>query len=164
MGAWPGVPFAEVRAYAWPATEGEPLNKVISDRGKLLPGVLNPKGVVLSKEQVRRLLATQRRRVETRRTVSACYDPHNLFVFLDRRGRMVAFLEICFDCRNTRARPEDERADPDLPALAAIFSELKLPFGAQASLEELRKMDRAARGHRGVWRHPRKMRSRNPKK
>lgn len=146
--AWPGVAFKELRAYAWSA-DGDPVNEVVLADGKLRPGVLNPKGALLSKAQVRRVLTAQRNRVKLvngRRIVSGCYNPHNAFVFLDKAGRIVAFLEVCFDCHNARLMPADEQSEPNLIALAEICAELKLSFGEQKSLAELRKVFRAAGG------------------
>ena len=142
LAAWPGVPFTEVRAYAWPADLK--VDQVIASDGQLGPGVLNPQGTILSKAQVRRLLAAQARRVGRVKYRPMCYRPHNAFVFRNAAGRAVAFLEICFDCAEVRLQPKDERSNPDFAALARIFMELNLPTG-NATLERLRDRERERR-------------------
>ena len=142
LAAWPGVPFAEVRGYAWPA--GAKMERVVAEDGRLEPGVLNPSGTALSKSQVRRLLAAQARRVGRVKFRPLCYRPHNAFVFRNAAGRAVAFLEICFDCAGVRLQPKDERSNPDLEALARIFAELNLPTG-NATIERLRDRERNRR-------------------
>ena len=148
--AWPGVPFAEVRAYAWPVKEqvGVVFSTVITKDGRLEPGALNPKGALLSKSQTDRLLAEQSRRLKGERARSGCYNPHNAFVFSDQQGKTVAFIEICFDCSNARIQPLDEDCDPQVPVWAEIFAELGLPTGRH-SLRYLKKWDRIMR----VWLH-----------
>lgn len=140
--AWPGAKFTEVRAYAWPATLKA--DRLIADNGQLAPGVLNPEGVILSKAQVRRLLAAEARRIGRVKYRPMCYRPHNAFVFRGAGGRTVAFIEICFDCAEIRLRPKDERSNPDFEVLARIFMELNLPTG-NATLERLRDRERERR-------------------
>jgi hypothetical protein len=124
---WPGVPFTEVRAYAWPLDLNT--DKVILPGMQLHGRTLKKSGALLSADQTARLLAAQQRKV-MQRPKAACYVPHNAFVFYDAKRQPVAFLEICFDCLGDRSGPAlllD--GDPDFIALAKIFSELKLPFG-----------------------------------
>ena len=142
VAAWPGAKFTEVRAYAWPADLR--VDQLVEDDGRLRPGVLNPAGAVLSKGQVRRVLAAQARRVGRVRFRPLCYRPHNAFVFRDATGRAVAFIEVCFDCAEVRLRPRDERSNPDFESLLRIFGELNLPTG-NATLDRLRDRERERR-------------------
>ncbi len=48
---WPGVPFTEVRAYAWP-DDKETEAVVLADKS-LKPGVINKDGALLTPQQVR---------------------------------------------------------------------------------------------------------------
>src|SRR3954447_23747196 len=78
---WPGVPYTEVRAYAWPLDLNE--EEVILPEMNIRPGALKKAGVVLSAEQTARLLAAQKRKVMDR-PKAACYVPHNAFVFFNK--------------------------------------------------------------------------------
>lgn len=131
---WPGVQFAEVRAFAWPAdlmTE-----KVVSDALELKSGGIDPAGRRLSAAQVERLLRSVRRRPLGKRiAVSGCYWPRNAFVFYDGAGRATAAFEICFDCHGIFRLPATQGdIAPDFVELTKLFSELKLPFGTFESL------------------------------
>ncbi len=132
---WPEVPFATVRAYAWPLTRNEP--EVITPHLHPAKGALDPRGIVLTPPQVQRLLLAEKRRFAPR-PAAGCYVPHNAFVFFSARGEPVAFLEICFDCLGVRLSPTDPDCDPDFLALGALCAELKLPFGRFKSLAEFR--------------------------
>jgi len=133
---WPGVKYTEVRAYAW--SDAIPSDiLLIKPDWSFVDGVLNKEGALLNARQTKSLLAAEsRRRID--RGVAGCYAPHNAFVFYNAEKKPVAFLEICFDCFGSRCSPVDEEGDPDFGALATIFSELKLPIGKRASLNEVR--------------------------
>jgi|GEM_PF-1496336 len=139
---WPGVKYAEVRAYAWPAEA--PLQEVMLAGMKPAEGAVQPEGTRLSEAQVQRLLVAQARRSRERSSM-ACYYPHNAFVFFDAEQRPVAFLELCFDCRKWTSEPMDAESTPDLVELATIFAELKLPFGEYKTVKELRETIELAR-------------------
>ena len=131
---WPGVAFAEVRAFAWPAelmTE-----QVVSDTLELKPGGIDPAGRRLSSAQVARFLRSARRKPLGKRVfVSGCYWPRNALVFYNAAGRAVAAFEICFDCHGAYRLPvARSEIAPDFVELTKLFSEVKLPFGTFASL------------------------------
>jgi hypothetical protein len=66
-----------------------------------------------------------------------CYLPHNAFVFYDAAGKPVAFYEICFSCLRHRSDLNGvESGNADFPALAAIFSAHRLPFGGFTDVKE----------------------------
>lgn len=132
---WPGVEYAEVRAFVWEPTKTPANEALILDDFTFIAGVINKEGSPLTAEQVQRLFQAQSRRYAERR-VAGCYRPHNAFVFYDAQKKPVAFLEICFDCLGARSRPRDKEADPDFVALATIFEELKLPFGEYKTVQE----------------------------
>lgn len=134
---WPGVPFTEVRAYAWSLELNE--EEVILPGMKVRPGALKNSGALLSADQTARLLAAQKRKVMDR-PKAACYVPHDAFVFYNAEHQPVAFMEICFDCLGDRSGPALQAdGDPDFIALAKIFSELKLPFGRFKTFAEFRR-------------------------
>ena len=138
---WPGVPFSEVRAYAWPADTQE--EAVILPDKSLLPGVLNENGALLTSKEVQRL----RNAVTGRHAdhpIMACYTPHNAFVFIDAKKKPVAFVEVCFTCLMYRAEPAGVAQNFDLLALAGIFSAHKLPMGEYRDLQSFRKAFTAA--------------------
>ena len=137
---WPGVPFTEVRAYAWPAdTETEAV--ILPDKS-LMPGVLNKDGALLTREQVKHLRAAVTGK-HAAHPVAACYVPHNAFVFYDAGKNPVAFVEVCFTCLGYRAEPKATAENFDLLALAAIFSEHRLPMGEHRDFQSFKKAFRA---------------------
>ena len=112
---WPGVQYAEVRAFAWDASVSP--EELIRADMSFADGVINKDGTRLSDAQVKRLLRAEAHPLAVPRT-PGCYNPHNAFVFYNARKKPVAFLEICFDCTISRTYPEDPDGDPDLVALA----------------------------------------------
>ncbi len=36
-----------------------------------------------------------------------CYNPRNAFVFTDTENKVIGYLELCFECRGHRAKPEE---------------------------------------------------------
>jgi hypothetical protein len=148
MNRWPGVDFVEVRAYAWPIAEHEENVYVIVDDMSLRPDVLNKEGAVLSADQVKRLmLAVTGEHKE--HPVASCYIPHNAFVFYNAEKKPVAFIEICFDCLGERIVPKGAARRVDLPALASLFVELKLPAGrygdAKSFMQSMERMSNTVR-------------------
>ena len=133
---WPGVPYSEVRAFAWDASLST--DELIHADMSFADGVINKEGTPLSEAQVKRLLQAEARRLNQGRT-PGCYFPHNAFVFYNAQHKPVAFLEICFDCTVSREYPQDDGADANLVALAMLCDELKLPFGMCKTVEEYRK-------------------------
>jgi len=149
---WPGVQYAEVRAFAWDASVSP--EELIRADMSFADGVINKDGTRLSDAQVKRLLRAEAHPLAVPRT-PGCYNPHNAFVFYNARKKPVAFLEICFDCTISRTYPEDPDGDPDLVALAILCEELKLPFGRCKTIEEFRK--------KTAWIYPRDVLPPKPK-
>ena len=128
---WPGVKYAEVRAYAWFDRKDHKEEDVILKDMSLKQGVINPDGALLSEEQVKVLLKAVTG-VHKDHPIAGCYEPHNAFIFYNSEKKPVAFVEVCFGCLGQRISPEGAAKRIDLPALAGIFGELKLPMGEYA--------------------------------
>jgi hypothetical protein len=126
---WPGVEFTEVRAYAWP--NDDKTEAVILPGMALKPGAINKEGALLTADQVKRLLSAVREK-HPPYPIAACRTPHNAFVFYNGAKQPVAFLEICFECRNYSVRPIAHESNIDLISLASIFAEHRLPMGRYA--------------------------------
>ena len=135
---WPALPFAEVRAYAWPDDPDKNGKNVILAGMNLRKDVINPDGAILSPDQIKRLQAAITG-VHPEHGLMRCYSPHNAFVFYDAEKKPVAFVEICFDCLNARTEPDTAAKWKDFPALAAIFGELKLPMGSWSDPAKFKK-------------------------
>ena len=133
--AWPGVDFTEVKAYHWPVKMNT--ESLIDKNFKLLKGVVNPKGISLSNEQVTMLRKSAIGK-HPDHPVAACYIPHNLFVFYKDK-KPVAYLEICFDCLGYRTYPESKSENLDVLTIAKICQQLKIPFGKYKNIETLQK-------------------------
>lgn len=133
---WPGIKYAEVRAYAWP--DDKTTQAVILPGMTLKPGVLNKDGAPLTPDQIKRLI-TAATVQGAAGAIAGCYIPHNAFVFYDAKKKPVAFVEVCFMCRATRIQPKVAEGKKDLLALATIFDELKLPMGEYPNLAAFKK-------------------------
>lgn len=121
---WPGVEYAEVRAYLYNPPETR-RNRILSN-GKLHPAVVNPEGIKLDAARVKQLLqATYHRQPD--RSGSGCFLPHHGFVFYDRDGKAVADLSICFVCTRAEGRPYSETIQWDMALLAQLIRDLGLP-------------------------------------
>lgn len=140
---WPGVAYAEVRAYAWP--DDKITEAVILPDKSLKPGVINKDGALLTAEQVKKLLAAVTGK-HPEHGVAACHIPHNAFVFYDADKKPVAFVEVCFMCVNHRIFPKRSWSYIDLVSLASIFSEHKLPMGEYADLAAFEKRFKGVHG------------------
>jgi hypothetical protein len=132
---WPGFPFKEVRAYAWPpTTETEAV--ILPDK-KLERGVLNKDGALLTTKEVLQLRAAVSGR-HAEYPAAACYVPHNAFIFYDSSHTPIAFLEVCFSCLGFRAEPKTAQ-NIDWLSLAAIFSQHGLPMGEYRDFQSFNK-------------------------
>jgi hypothetical protein len=122
---WPGKPFAYVKAYCYDYTAGP---TSFMHEGKMHPAVMDPEGVRLSADQVKRLLraATISQPKATR---TPCYAPHHAFVFYTEKGETVAVFEMCFGCNSQQFYPPGGPEYVDRQALWDLTGELGLPLG-----------------------------------
>ncbi len=121
-GAWPGVEYAEVRGYAF-NFGGGPASIIVD--GKLNATVLNKEGALLTKAQLKRLIAALTEKHPSH-PVALCFNPRHAFVFYDQSGKPVASVNVCFECLAATASPEGTVQPYDLAALADLSAELKL--------------------------------------
>ena len=122
---WPGVEYAEIRAYLY--NPGENDANLILENGKLHPEVVNPEGVKLDAPQTERLLALLRNKAPDGSAVG-CFTPHHGFVFYDREGNPVASFTACFLCELGVAVPGIHSMTTwDFAALGRLVQDLGLP-------------------------------------
>jgi len=66
-------------------------------------------------------------------SVSGCYIPRNAILFRVSDGKVIAFIEICFECSNTRQSSENislgEPCDRKLDMLKALFKQVGIKYG-----------------------------------
>jgi hypothetical protein len=104
-GAFPGVAFAEVRAFAFDLEVSErPMCGAPLDADGSLCSTVERPGVVLSAEQSR-LLVDLLKKPATYGPGSKCFLPHHGFVFYDAAGVPVADVSLCFMCNMVAGRP-----------------------------------------------------------
>lgn len=62
-----------------------------------------------------------------------CYMPRNAILFLDSNGKVFEFIEICFECRNTRESSEKislgEMCDQKMSMLKDFFKTAGIQYG-----------------------------------
>lgn len=123
---WPPANFSEVRAYCYDYTAEQERSFFVN--GRMHSGVMDPRGVTLRPDQVRRLLdaltVSQGKQART-----PCYKPHHAFVFYNAQGQVTAVFEMCFGCNKFRETPEGLPEYVDTGALYALCQELGLPLG-----------------------------------
>ena len=122
---WPGVPFAEVRAYTYNKKDDD---RNIVTKGTLSPTVLNKQGVVLTAEQTRALVAAVTGKRPAPQWAAACFNPHHAFVFYDAAQKPVGWVEVCFECGNAAAEPAQRGQVYDVAALEKLATDLRLPL------------------------------------
>jgi hypothetical protein len=68
-------------------------------------------------------------------SASSCYIPRNAILFLDSKGNVIEFIEICFQCRGTResSRKIDigEMCEQKFDMLRAFFKKAGIEYGAK---------------------------------
>ena len=120
---WPGVKFTEVRAFYY--NDAGAFDIPILKNGRLNPGVENPEGNLLSKEQADRLLQIlNTKRFEA--TEPGCFVPRHAFVFFDEQKHAVATYEVCIHCHSQLGSPAGLAPVTDFDAIVALIDELKL--------------------------------------
>jgi hypothetical protein len=65
---------------------------------------------------------------------NACYDPRNAVLFIDKNGKIIAELEICFECLGYITRPRDFYIRDNMrecmyDALKKIFADAGVKYG-----------------------------------
>jgi hypothetical protein len=66
-------------------------------------------------------------------TIMDCYNPRNAIIFLDKNGKAFEYIEICFECRQTReSSPRislGELCDQKLNMLKDLFNKAGIEYG-----------------------------------
>ncbi len=102
---FPGVAFAEVRAYAFDLRVAEmPVCGMPLDADGTLCDTVEQPGVVLSPAQTK-LLVGMLKKKSTWGSGSSCFLPHHGFVFYDAEGVPVAEISLCFMCEMMATAP-----------------------------------------------------------
>lgn len=147
-GGFPGVAFAEVRAYVFDlGNSGRPTcGMPLAEDGTLCKTV-RPSGVVLSDAQTKLLLGMLAKK-STWGEGSACFLPHHGFVFYDEAGTPVAQISVCFMCQMMVSAPSIPKAktlggddtyglhEKSTAQLRALCNELGLPMCDAKSPDE----------------------------
>jgi len=99
------------------------------------------KGAALSKDHTERLLTAVVGGPEIRDPF-ACYNPHDIFLFLDGSHVIKGAFEVCFSCRGFRCLPGPaSHTGPDFRALAKLCEETVGLVNGQTAEEYIRKLD-----------------------
>lgn len=66
--------------------------------------------------------------------LAKCYEPRNGILFLDKKGKIFSFIEICFDCRkisksNKKITVEEELEAPKIELLKSFFEKAGIEYG-----------------------------------
>ncbi len=121
---WPNVSYTEVRGYSY-NPKGE-MSRHILTNDKLDDTVLNGEGTLLSQSQVERLVTAVSDYDTSMIESGSCFNPRHAFIFYGADSKPVAWVEVCFECTSFTCDPSPS-GPCDIPALAAICYELKLP-------------------------------------
>ncbi len=66
-------------------------------------------------------------------SITACYIPRNAIIFLDEHNKVIAFIEICFQCNKTSVSSEKislgEMCDQKLDMLFNLFKTVGIEYG-----------------------------------
>lgn len=136
---FPGVPFEEVRMFAFDLSVSDrPIcERPLDPDGSPCATVVQP-GVALNDAQTKTLLALFKKK-SSWGTGASCFLPHHGFVFYDGEGTPVAEISVCFLCEmmaTTPAIPKAKRRGDGneyglgpkaMTALRGLCTELGLP-------------------------------------
>lgn len=64
---------------------------------------------------------------------ASCYEPRNAIVFVDNKGKVLGFIEVCFDCKQYVIEPKNmaigEFCDEKFDRLKEIFDKSGIKYG-----------------------------------
>lgn len=75
---------------------------------------------------------------------AACYEPHHIFLFLDRDDQVLNAAEVCFDCCNIHLLPaidESRWARHDFRSLAKLCEEIGIGMHETTAAEFIKMFD-----------------------
>ncbi|MCF6405030.1 hypothetical protein L3C95_19165 [Chitinophaga filiformis] len=65
--------------------------------------------------------------------VTQCYSPRNAILFRDTNGKVIAFIELCFECQNSRESSNKislgELCEQKFDLLKALFRQVGIEYG-----------------------------------
>lgn len=68
---------------------------------------------------------------------ASCYEPRNAIVFVDSKGKVLGFIEICFQCQQYKIEPEKmaigEFCDEKFNTLKKVFKGSGIKYGLDVS-------------------------------
>jgi hypothetical protein len=68
-------------------------------------------------------------------SMDMCYDPHNAILFIDKRGKVFAYVEICFMCERTRESSKQislgEMCDQKIKMIKRFFKTAGIEYGVK---------------------------------
>jgi len=71
-------------------------------------------------------------------SVAQCYNPRNAILFFDRNGKAFEFIEICFECKQTRESSDKislgQMCDQKLDMIKDIFKKAGIEYGITKGL------------------------------
>lgn len=66
-------------------------------------------------------------------SLAGCYNPRNAILFLDNKGKIIEFIEICFECQRVSKSSDKvslgEMCDQKLDMLFELFKEAGIEYG-----------------------------------
>ena len=122
---WPGLAYAEVRAYYHKKPGG--LLDALLQEGAIQKLAENKDGAPLTIGQTQRLLSAVEGNYKAYQKYM-CFDPRHAFIFYDEHHKAVAAIEVCFDCYGMYMTPGGMPERIDFPAVADLVNELGLPL------------------------------------
>ena len=121
---WPGVDYAEIRAYRCDPFAAH--RTTIVEGGCVAPTASPRDGRILSQAQTHRLMSAIKGEY-TPHFRARCHRPRHGFVFFDKTDSPVAHLSVCFECGTYTSSPQGNLGKVwNLGAIKGILEELQL--------------------------------------
>lgn len=127
-GDWGFIKFSEVRAYRTNWEEQSAIEFIVTEDGQLNRTRIPHDGIPLDASQVARLHSAIATAHPEPDVIAACFNPHHAFVFYDESGKIIAYVDLCFQCGNYRYHPDGFSRSIDWGALESLVKELGMPI------------------------------------
>ena len=67
----------------------------------------------------------------------ACYNPRNSIIFINAKGKIFAYIEICFECKEIQTKPESMKiggyCEDKLSLLKGYFASADIKYGVDTA-------------------------------